>query len=340
LSGEVVQQEDRIIDVVGSSKEDLLRVKDLKVRFKLPRSTVKAVDGVSFAVRERESFGIVGESGSGKTVTCRSIARLIHPPGEIYNGTISYNGRDILAMSDQELSQVRGGEIAMIFQDPMTALNPVLTVREQIQETLEEEGAIGREEATERAVRLLELVGMPAPKQRLSEYPHQFSGGMRQRVMIAIALSRMPRLLLADEPTTAVDVTIQDQILKLLVRLQGELGMGLVLVTHDLGVIAQTCDRVAVMYAGRVMEMADTVTLFKDPHHPYSMGLMNSVPRKREVRDRLEPIPGNPPDMTDLPTGCRFHPRCGFATDECREGHFDLRKVAPDHYSACIKDLR
>ena len=326
--------------IPGGGEADLLRVEDLKVHFLTPRATIRAVDGVSFSVRERETFGIVGESGSGKSVTCKAIVRLIHPPGRIIDGSITYNDRDMLQLSNRELNDVRGREIAMIFQDPMTALNPVLRIRDQICETLEEDGEINRQTGTERAIALMKLVGIPAPERRLNEYPHQFSGGMRQRVMIAIALSRNPKLMLADEPTTAVDVTIQDQILKLLLRLQDELGMGLVLVTHDLGIIAQTCDRVAVMYAGRIMELTDTITLFKDPHHPYTMGLMNSIPRKATVRSTLEPIPGMPPNMAKVPPGCSFHPRCRFATDECREGAFDLRLVGVDHYSACIKDVR
>jgi oligopeptide/dipeptide ABC transporter ATP-binding protein len=322
-----------------SSMDNLLDIKDLAVRFATHRATISAVDGVSFFVREKETFGLVGESGSGKSVTCRSIIRLIHPPGEIYRGSIRYDGRDLLALSGSELQEVRGREIAMIFQDPTTALNPVLRIRDQILETLAEDNDKSRQQAVETAVELMKLVGIPAPERRLNEYPHQFSGGMRQRVMIAIALSRTPHLLLADEPTTAVDVTIQDQILKLLLRLQHEFGMSLLLVTHDLGIIAQTCDRVAVMYAGRIMELADTITLFRMPHHPYTLGLMNSVPSARLAGQQLQPIPGFPPDMANVPAGCRFHPRCRFATEECREGSFELRLVGPQHWSACIKDV-
>jgi len=317
----------------------LLEIQDLRVQFFTPRAIIKAVDGVSFFIQEREAFGLVGESGSGKSVTCRSIVRLIHPPGEIVSGSIQYDGRDVLALPDSELQDVRGREIAMIFQDPMTALNPVQRVREQIIETLVEDDGVSQNEALDRAIELMRLVGIPAPQRRLNEYPHQFSGGMRQRVMIAIALARNPRFLLADEPTTAVDVTIQDQILSLLLSLQQEFGMSLLLVTHDLGVVAQTCERVAVMYAGRIMELTDTVTLFNAPHHPYTLGLMNSVPSVRLVGQQLEPIPGFPPDMGDLPEGCRFHPRCRYATDECRVGTFELRAVGLGHYSACIKDV-
>jgi len=317
---------------------EMLQVEGLKVIFRTPRSVVKAVDGISFAVRERESFGIVGESGSGKSVTCRSIVRLIHPPGKIISGSIRFDGQDVLSLSSRELNMVRGRQIGMIFQDPMTALNPVMKIRDQILETFQEDNSYEGEAALERAVSLMKMVGIPAPERRLKEYPHQFSGGMRQRVMIAISLSRLPQLLLADEPTTAVDVTIQDQILKLLLHIQHEIGMSLVLVTHDLGVVAQTCDRVAVMYAGRIMEMTDTVTLFKKPHHPYTMGLMNSIPSGLLPGGKLLPIPGQPPNMAHLPSGCRFSPRCSFATEECREGDFPLRLVGPNHLSACIKD--
>ncbi len=321
------------------SQPEVLKIEDLQVKFYTRNATITAVDGVSFSIRERETLGLVGESGSGKSVTCRSIVRLVHPPGKIVKGKILYENRDLLGLTETEINDLRGKQIAMIFQDPMTALNPVLRIRDQILEALEEEGQATRRENIQTAITLMKLVGIPIPERRLNEYPHQFSGGMRQRVMIATALSRKPRLLLADEPTTAVDVTVQDQILKLLLRLQRELGMSLLLVTHDLGIVAQTCDRVAVMYAGRIMEMADTVTLFKTPHHPYTMGLMNSVPTVKTHRQRLVPIPGQPPNMADLPKGCRFHPRCQFATDECRSGDLTLRPVGKEHWSACIKDV-
>ncbi len=325
--------------VFAADAKEMLRVEDLKVNFTTPRYVIKAVDRVSFTIREHESFGLVGESGSGKSVTCRSIIRLIHPPGKIVGGSIKYDGQEILSMADRDLNQVRGREIAMIFQDPMTALNPVLKIRDQILETFQEDRPVAGQEAIDRAIDLMKVVGIPAPERRLNEYPHQFSGGMRQRVMIAIALSRNPRLLLADEPTTAVDVTIQDQILKLLLGIQHQFGMGLLLVTHDLGIVAQTCDRVAVMYAGRIMELTDTVTLFKNPHHPYTMGLMNSMPSARLTGGRLEPIPGAPPNMAHMPAGCPFHPRCRFASIECETGEYPLRRVGPDHLSACSKDV-
>ena len=328
------------VKMFADDAKEMLKIEDLKVVFQTSNSVVKAVDGVSFAVREHESFGIVGESGSGKSVTCRSIVRLIHPPGKIISGSISFEGKNILTLPERELNMVRGRQIGMIFQDPMTALNPVMKIRDQILETFREDRSYEGEAAIERAVSLMKMVGIPAPERRLNEYPHQFSGGMRQRVMIAISLSRSPRLLLADEPTTAVDVTIQDQILKLLLHIQHEVGMGLVLVTHDLGVVAQTCDRVAVMYAGRIMELTDTVTLFKTPHHPYTMGLMNSIPSEMLPGGKLQPIPGQPPNMARLPSGCRFSPRCSFASDECFTGEFPLRAVGSAHFSACIKDVR
>jgi oligopeptide/dipeptide ABC transporter ATP-binding protein len=319
--------------------EDLLQVENLEVQFLMPNAVVRAVDRVSFSIREGEAFGLVGESGSGKSVTCRSILHLVHPPGRITGGQIRFQGRDLVSMPASEFDKIRGQEIAMIFQDPMTALNPVLRIQDQITETLS--GSHGKDKnRIERAVELMKLVGIPAPERRLREYPHQFSGGMRQRVMIAIALSRQPRLMLADEPTTAVDVTIQDQILKLLLKLQHEIGMSLLLVTHDLGVVAQTCDQVAVMYAGRIMELTDTLTLFRSPHHPYTLGLMSSMPTGEVTGGRLKPIPGSPPALEAVPPGCRFHPRCEFATTECQEGDFELRGVGSEHYSACIKDVR
>jgi oligopeptide/dipeptide ABC transporter ATP-binding protein len=323
-----------------SNEKELLKIEDLRVYFETAKAHIKAVDGVSLSIREGETFGLVGESGSGKSVTIKSIIGLIHPPGKIVSGSILFKGQELTKMNSRQYHDIRGNDIAMIMQDPMTALNPVLRIKEQIKETLEEDGQLGEKEVIERAVQLMRLVGIPAPERRLNEYPHQFSGGMRQRVMIAIALSRNPKLMLADEPTTAVDVTIQDQILKLLVNLQHKLGMGLVLVTHDLGIIAQTTDRVAVMYAGRIMETTDTVTLFKNPHHPYTMGLMNSIPSKKLAGEQLDPIPGLPPNMAHVPPGCRFNPRCLYATDECRQGEIILRQVAPGHVSACIKDVR
>ena len=287
--------------------EKLLEVSDLHVAFPSKRETVRAVDGVSFQVFQGETFGLVGESGCGKSQTLRSILGLLKQPGRITGGEIRYKGADIAKMSQRELQKIRGKEISMIFQEPMTALNPVLRIRSQMYEAFEGE-KLSKEEKRRRAIELLKLVGIPSPETRLDEYPHQFSGGMRQRAMIAIALGARPKLLLADEPTTALDVTIQDQIMKLLNQLKQELGMSIILVTHDLGVIAQMCDRVAVMYAGQIVEMTDTVTLFSRPRHPYTYGLMGSLPNEETAGTTLEAIKGSPPNLAHLPEGCPFSP--------------------------------
>jgi oligopeptide/dipeptide ABC transporter ATP-binding protein len=299
-----------------------------------------AVDNVSFSVDAGEIFGVVGESGSGKSMTCRSILGLLPPPGRVVGGTIRYAGREMQGMKRAELNKLRGKEITMIFQDPIAVLNPVLRVGEQIMEPMLEHGvARTRSDAQSRAVELMRRVGIPAPERRLRDYPHQFSGGMCQRVVIATALACDPRVILADEPTTALDVTIQDQILKLLVSLQESLGLSLILVTHDMGVVAQTCQRVAVMYAGQIVEMAETRRLFAAPRHPYTVGLLNCVPRVGEDGNvaPLRPIPGSPPDLVRPPSGCRFHPRCPLASEECRSGELKLREVEPGRYSMCIK---
>ena len=313
----------------------LLELHDLRVTFHTPRGTFTAVDGVDLDVREGEVLGLVGESGSGKSVTLRSILRLVRPPG-IVSGAVLWRGQNLLEVNDARLRRVRGGEISMIFQEPMTALNPVLTVGEQIIETLREHTSLSRNEVRSRAVELLDLVGIPSPRERLRDFPHQFSGGMRQRVMIAIALASNPKLLLADEPTTALDVTIQDQILKLLLRLKDTLGMGVILVTHDLGVVAQTCDRVAVMYAGRIVEVAPAFELFRQPRHAYTLGLLNSVPGAESVRRPLIPIPGAPPSLAELPPGCPFAPRCAQATPECKLDRPALAPISSTRLSACI----
>ena len=303
---------------------------------KLPskRETVRAVDGVSFQVFQGETFGLVGESGCGKSQTLRSILGLLKQPGRITGGAIRYKGADIAKMSQRELQKIRGKEISMIFQEPMTALNPVLRIRSQMYEAFEGE-KLSKEEKRRRAIELLKLVGIPSPETRLDEYPHQFSGGMRQRAMIAIALGARPKLLLADEPTTALDVTIQDQIMKLLNQLKQELGMSIILVTHDLGVIAQMCDRVAVMYAGQIVEMTDTVTLFSRPRHPYTYGLMGSLPNEETAGTTLEAIKGSPPNLAHLPEGCPFSPRCKYACDLCRRERPALTEVEPGHLARC-----
>lgn len=315
----------------------LLRVEDLQTFFTVPEGVIKAVNGVSFTVAHGEVLGLVGESGSGKSMTCRSIMRLVPPPGRIVGGHIYYRGEDILAWPEERLSQFRGREISLILQEPMTALNPVLTIGEQIVETIREHENISRTAAREKAVGLLRMVGIPEPARRLEDYPHQFSGGMRQRAMIAIALACSPKVLLADEPTTALDVTIQDQIIRLVQELQEQFGMSVIWVTHDLGVVAQLCHRVAVMYGGMIMELADVVTLFESSRHPYTIGLMDSIPKGTARQSRLIPIPGQPPNPLNLPAGCPFAARCKFATAECSESDIRLREVGAGHYSACIR---
>ena len=301
--------------------EPLLRVRDLKTYFvtEQGRGTARAVDGVSFDLLPGETLGIVGESGCGKTVTSLSILRLIpEPPGHIRPGSlIEFEGRNLLALAPHELRAIRGNQIAMVFQEPMTSLNPVFTVGDQIAEAAIIHQHLSRSAARARAIEMLKLVGMPDPEERVDHYPHQLSGGMRQRVMIAMALVCHPKVLIADEPTTALDVTIQAQILELLDRLQEELGMAVLLITHDLGIVAGHADRVVVMYAGRVVETASTTALFDRPTHPYTEGLMAAVPRIDAPRSRLHAIPGQVPAATAWPAGCRFHPRCPYAWDKC-----------------------
>jgi peptide/nickel transport system ATP-binding protein len=322
--------------MTNGSTEPLLSVRGLRIAFGSSRGPLVAVDRVDFDVGAGEVLGIAGESGSGKSVTLRSILRLVRAPGEV-SGQVLWRGRDLLTLPETELRRVRGGEIGVIFQEPMTALNPVLTVGLQIRENLKEHTNLDAAGRRKRAVDLLDLVGIPAAKTRVDDYPHQFSGGMRQRAMIAIALASNPRLLLADEPTTALDVTIQDQILKLILRLRSELNMSVILVTHDLGVIAQTCDRLAVMYAGRVAETGPVAALFRQPRHAYTLGLLNSVPRAGRMRQPLSSIPGQPPLLSQMPTGCAFVPRCRFAIPACADGQPPLIEVAPSHRSACLQ---
>jgi oligopeptide/dipeptide ABC transporter ATP-binding protein len=301
--------------------EPLLRVRDLKTYFVTDQGggTARAVDGVSFDLYPGETLGIVGESGCGKTVTSLSILRLIpEPPGHIRPGSlIELEGRHLLTLAPKELRAIRGNEIAMVFQEPMTSLNPVFTIGDQIAEVAIVHQHLSRKAARARAIEMLTLVGMPDPETRVDYYPHQMSGGMRQRAMIAMALVCHPKVLIADEPTTALDVTIQAQILDLLDRLQAELGMAILLIAHDLGVVAGTADRVLVMYAGQVVETAPTTELFARPRHPYTEGLLASIPRLDTPRGRLKSIPGQVPAATDWPTGCRFHPRCPYAWDRC-----------------------
>ncbi|MGC8872985.1 MAG: ABC transporter ATP-binding protein, partial [Chloroflexia bacterium] len=297
--------------------------------------------GVSYYVHKGETLGIVGESGCGKSVSALSIMRLIpQPPGKIVGGEIIFDGEDLLSLSEDEMRHVRGNRISMIFQDPMTSLNPVLTICRQVSEALELHLGMDRASARERTLELLRMVGIPSAEKRLDDYPHQFSGGMRQRVMIAMALSCNPELLIADEPTTALDVTIQAQILDLINKLKRELGTAVIIITHDLGVVAGMSDRVVVMYAGHVVETADTYEIFGNPRHPYTLGLMRSIPRvDARERRKLNPIRGLPPDLIDLPDMCPFVPRCDYAQPRCEEGRPPLRTVAPNHQAACWFDI-
>jgi oligopeptide transport system ATP-binding protein len=319
----------------------LLQVKDLKTYFYTQDGVVKAVDGVSFALEEGETLGIVGESGCGKSVTVLSVMRLIpSPPGKIAGGQVIFDGEDLLKVDDEEIRRVRGNKIAMVFQDPMTSLNPVLTICRQISESLELHLQMSREAARKRSIELLELVGIPEAAKRIDDYPHQFSGGMRQRVMIAMALSCNPQLLIADEPTTALDVTIQAQIIELVKRLQRELGMAVIWITHDLGVVAGLCRRVIIMYAGSIIEQAPVEEIYANPRHPYALGLLGSIPRLDAVRkSKLTPIEGLPPDLIDMPDACPFHPRCFAVQDVCRQKKPQLRTVAPNHQIACWVDV-
>jgi len=295
----------------------LLEVDDLTVKFYTEEGVVTAVDDLSYRVERGEKFGIVGESGAGKSVTALSLLRLIRNPGVIESGSIRFDGRDILEMTDSEVRDIRGNRMAMIFQDAQSALNPVYTVGDQISEAITHHMNLGSSAARERTIQLLDDVGIPEPEARYSDYPHQFSGGMQQRVVIAMALSCDPDFLIADEPTTALDVTIEAKILELIEELADEYDTAVQLITHDLGVIAELCDRVMVMYAGRPVEKAPVEDLYYDPKHPYTVGLMSSIPRVGETRDRLQTIPGTMPDLVELPSGCSFHPRCPYAEEAC-----------------------
>jgi peptide/nickel transport system ATP-binding protein len=321
----------------------LLEVSDLGTWFYTRQGIVKAVDGVDFEVAAGETLAIVGESGCGKSMTALSLMRLIpDPPGRIVSGSIKLAGRDLLKISEEEMRDVRGNEISMIFQEPMTSLNPVMTIGKQISEALILHRDMDRKQAMKRAIEMLELVRIPEPTQRAKEYPHQLSGGMRQRAMIAMALACNPKVLIADEPTTALDVTIQAQILELIVELQREFSAAVLLITHDLGVVAETAHRVIVMYAGRKVEEATVGELFAKPLHPYTVGLMNSIPRLDLMRgqtdrtnERLQEIPGIVPPLFDLPPGCAFAPRCNRADDKCRSERPAYEEKQPGHWAAC-----
>ncbi len=317
----------------------LLTIQDLQTHFFTGEGVVRAVDGVTLSVRPGETLGLVGESGCGKTVTALSILRLIqNPPGRIVGGTICFEGRDLLRLPEEEMRSIRGCAISMIFQEPMTSLNPVFTVGEQVAEGIRHHQKVSRREAWDRAVEVLRRVKVPDPARRAYEYPHQLSGGLRQRVMIAMALALGPKLLIADEPTTALDVTIQAQILDLLMGLQEEMQMAVILITHDLGVIAETADRVVVMYAGRVVEEASAEQLFETPLHPYTQGLLASLPKLETGKHhkRLTAIPGLIPNLLDLPTGCKFAPRCPKVIADCWPTEPELREIRPGHWARCI----
>lgn len=321
---------------------DLLDVKGLETRFHTRDGSVHAVNGVSFHLKEGETLGIVGESGCGKSVTVMSMLRLIPtPPGEVAAGKAMYLGKDLLKMSDEEIRHIRGSQISMIFQDPMTSFNPVLTIGRQVAEPLEIHMGMTRKQALDRASEMLQMVGIPKAKDRLNDFPHQFSGGMRQRVMIAMALTCNPQILIADEPTTALDVTIQAQIVELVKRLRDELGMAIIWITHDLGIIAGLADRVAVMYAGYIVEEASVKELYSNPCHPYTIGLMGSLPRMdEEERRRLISIDGLPPVLFQKPTSCPFAPRCKYRVERCLVENPPLQELSPGHFVACWEDVK
>ena len=319
------------------AQETLLDVRDLAVHFPTEGGLARAVDGVSFSVGRRQTFCLVGESGCGKSMTALSIMRLVPPPGRIVSGSILLEGEDLLRVPGGEMRNVRGGRISMVFQEPMTSLNPVFTIGSQIVEAVRLHRRGSSREARAVALDMLQRVRIPEPALRMDEYPHQLSGGMQQRVMIAMALVCRPALLIADEPTTALDVTIQAQILDLIADLQQELGMSVLLITHDLGVVAEVADDVAVMYAGRIVERADALTIFRDPQHPYLVSLLRALPEVGAPQKRLRVIPGQVPDPRRFPGGCRFHPRCYMAAPECAEIDPELQEVKPGHLAACIR---
>ena len=324
----------------AQATDTLLDVRDLSISFDTPDGRARAVDRVSFSLRPGETLGLVGESGCGKTVTALALMRLIQsPPGRIDEGEILFKGRDLLKIPEREMQKIRGNEISMVFQEPMTSLNPVFTCGYQVEEAVLLHQKVGKREAAERTIEMLTLVRIPDPRRVAKSYPHQLSGGMRQRVMIAMALSCNPSLLVADEPTTALDVTIQAQILDLLQLLQEEMGMAVLMITHDLGVIAETCRRVVVMYAGKVMEIASVNDLFHNARHPYTLGLRESIPRFARKGERLKVIPGKVPDPLDFPKGCRFSDRCKYAEYRCDNEEIALRQVGDAHWIRCWKDV-
>jgi len=327
---------------IAGPTEHVLDVENLQTCFYTRAGLVKAVDGVSFSLKKSETLAIVGESGCGKSVTALSLLRLVSEPGRIVGGSIKLDGRDLIGLDEAAMREIRGNDISMIFQEPMTSLNPVMTIGRQIGEALILHQQMSHKRALQRAIEMLQLVGIPEPRQRVKEYPHQLSGGMRQRAMIAMALACNPKVLIADEPTSALDVTIQAQILDLIGKLQRELGTAVILITHDLGVVAETAERVIVMYAGRKVEEAAVGELFARPLHPYTRGLMNSIPRLALMRreagaavERLQEIPGMVPALSNLPSGCIFAPRCAFADDKCRAQFPPYEAKRPEHWAAC-----
>ncbi|MFK8030951.1 MAG: ABC transporter ATP-binding protein [Gammaproteobacteria bacterium] len=321
-----------------SAHENVLEVRDLVVEFSTERGAIRAVDGVSFTLAAGETLGIVGESGCGKTITCLALLGLVPAPaGKIISGEILVNGQNIVGCSDKQMRKIRGRDVAMIFQEPMTALNPVFTVRSQLVDVLKRQAGLTSAQSKDRALELLDMVGIPAPRTRLDDYPHQLSGGMRQRVMIAMALACSPKILVADEPTTALDVTTQAQVIEQIVKLQQQFDMGVVLVTHDLGVVAQMCENVMVMYCGEVVEAGTARQLFTAPAHPYTSGLLNSIPKIRKHRlERLPVIDGMVPDLAQLPTGCYFNERCSSKLDSCVSTHPELERLSQAHEVACL----
>lgn len=315
---------------------ELLEVKDLKTYFFTHEGTVKAVDGINLKVNKGETLGLVGESGCGKSVTALSIMRLIpSPPGKVVGGKIHFEGKNLLELDEKEMRKIRGRKISMIFQEPMTSLDPMFTIGDEIAEVIKLHQGLNKDEARKKAIESLKMVGMPDPEKRINEYPHELSGGMRQRAMIAMALSCNPALLIADEPTTALDVTIQAQILRLIDELRKKFGTSVLLITHDLGVIAETCDNVAVMYAGHIVEHTDVKTLFRNPLHPYTKGLMKSIPRLDIDAERLEIIRGLVPNLLNMPPGCPFHPRCNFCSEICTKELPKLAEAEKNHLVRC-----